>query len=105
MVGGHSFRFPYAKALTLSDFAAVDWTCFLQCRFSVNSSPRYFALVTLEGLVMESVAGGDTVPCLGHTQWVTFHSVKDISHLLSQDSGVLLLSCSWMESIGVLMTE
>ena len=59
----------------------------------------------LEGLVMESVAGGDTVPCLGHTQWVTFHSVKDISHLLSQDSGVLLPSCSWMESIGVLMTE
>ena len=37
--------------------------------------------------------------------WWHFSTLKDISHLPSQDTSVLRSSCSWVESVGVLMTE
>ena len=47
---------------------------------------------------MEGVAGGDPVPFLGHSQLVTFFYIKG-------HPNVLRSSCSWVELVGVLMTE
>ena len=46
--------------------------CFPQWRFSVNSTPRYFSLAALKGLVVEGVADGDLVSFLGHSELSTF---------------------------------
>ena len=53
---------------------------------------------SLQGSVMEGVAGGDPVPFLGHSQLVTFFYIKG-------HPNVLRSSCSWVELVGVLMTE
>ena len=46
---------------------------------------------SLKGLVVEDEAGGDPLPF--PDQLVTFPTLKDISHLIFQDSSVLRSSC------------
>ena len=46
---GHPLRFLYVKAFTLSVFAAADWICLPERKFSVNSTPRYFELLSSQG--------------------------------------------------------